>query len=229
MNAEVRTSIDHLLTTLKAELAQPGQSLIPLLTTMSRFTRYSLANQLLIFAQRPTATHVLGYRSWLKAGYQVRNGEKGIAIYAPMRFTREDPDTLEEHSRTGFRVAYVFDLAQVDPLAGTDTAAFAAQLADNRDAHLANERLKAFLFGHNVELEYKLLAPGLMGYTDGRRITCGLGQPAHVEFATTRARNDARAAALPRGSQHTSRPHDARDGGGSGHVSALRSTRHRRH
>jgi antirestriction protein ArdC len=183
MNAEVRTSIDHLLTTLKAELAQPGQSLIPLLTTMSRFTRYSLANQLLIFAQRPTATHVLGYRSWLKAGYQVRNGEKGIAIYAPMRFTREDSDTLEEHSRTGFRVTYVFDLAQVDPLAGTDTA-FAAQLADNRDAQLANERLKAFLFGHNVELEYELLAPGLMGYTDGRRITCGIGQAAHTEFAT---------------------------------------------
>jgi antirestriction protein ArdC len=184
MNAEVRTSIDHLLTTLKAELAQPGQSLIPLLTMMSRFTRYSLANQLLIFAQRPTATHVLGYRSWLKAGYQVRKGEKGIAIYAPMRFTREDPDTLEEHSRTGFRVAYVFDLAQVEPLAGTDTAVFAAQPADTRDAHLANERLKAFLFGHNVELEYKLLAPGLMGYTDGRRITCGVGQPAYVEFAT---------------------------------------------
>jgi len=139
---------------------------------------------LLIFAQRPTATHVLGYRSWLKAGYQVRKGGKGIAIYAPMRFTREDPDTREEHSRTGFRVAYVFDLAQVDPLAGTDTAAFAAHLADTRDAHLANERLKAFLFGHNVELDYKLLAPGLMGYTDGRRITCGIGQPVHVEFST---------------------------------------------
>jgi hypothetical protein len=38
---------------------------------MSRFTRYSLSNQLLIFAQRLTATHVLGYRSWLKAGYVV--------------------------------------------------------------------------------------------------------------------------------------------------------------
>ncbi len=63
MNAEACTSIDNLLTTLKAELAQPGTSLLPLLTTMSRFTRYSLANQLLIYAQRPTATHVLGFRS----------------------------------------------------------------------------------------------------------------------------------------------------------------------
>jgi len=190
MNAAARTSIDNLLDTLKAELAQPGQSLIPLLTTMSRFTRYSLANQMLIFAQRPTATHVLGYRNWLKAGYQVRKGEKGIAIYAPMLFTKlrdaRDVDTTYESAapRLGYRVAYVFDIAQVDPLPDTDTTALAGELTGTPDAHRATEKLKAFLFGHNIELEYKLLAPGLMGYTDGRRITCGLGQPAHVEFAT---------------------------------------------
>jgi antirestriction protein ArdC len=184
MNAEARTQIDDLLATLKSELATPGTSLLPLLTTMSRFTRYSLANQLLIFAQRPTATHVLGYRSWLKAGYQVKKGERGIAIYAPMRFTHEDPDTLEVNTRTGFKVAYVFDLAQVDPLKGTDTSAFATHFADSRTAELAIHRLHAFLFGHNVELVYQALQPGLMGYTNGRRITCALGQPAPVEFAT---------------------------------------------
>jgi len=184
MNATARPPIDELLTTLKSQLAAPGASLLPLLAVMSRFSRYSLANQMLIFAQRPTASHVLGYRSWLKAGYQVRKGEQGIAIYAPMRFTREDPDTLEVNTRTGFKVAYVFDLTQVDPLPGTDTAAFATHFADSRDAELAVHRLHAFLFGHNVELEYQALAPGLMGYTDGRRITCGLGQPAPVEFAT---------------------------------------------
>jgi antirestriction protein ArdC len=192
MNAEVRTSIDHLLTTLKAELAQPGQSLIPLLTMMSRFTRYSLANQLLIFAQRPTATHVLGYRSWLKAGYQVRKGEKGIAIYAPMLFARhrdiDDLDVTADSTapRLGYRVAYIFDVAQVDRIAGADTATVTPATPTNGTTVTERflEQLKAFLFGHNVELEYKLLAPGLMGYTDGRRITCGLGQPVHVEFAT---------------------------------------------
>ena len=78
MNTEDRSTIDNLLATLKAELAQPGQSMIPLLTSMSRFQRYSLANQMLIFAQRPDATCVQGYRAWNKAGYQVRKGEKGI-------------------------------------------------------------------------------------------------------------------------------------------------------
>ena len=38
--------------------------------------------------------------------------------------------------------------------------------------------------GHNVELEYQAFSPGLLGYTDGRRITCGTGQALHVEFAT---------------------------------------------
>jgi antirestriction protein ArdC len=189
MNAEARTSIDTLLTTLKESLAQPGQSLLPLLTSMSRFTKYSLANQMLIFAQRSDATCVQGYRAWNKAGYQVRKGEHGIAIYAPMLFAKRrdgsDPETPNESAapRLGYRVAYVFDVAQVDAIAGTDAAAITVTPADT-GAHRHLEALKAFLVGHNVELEYKALARGLLGYTDGRRITCGAGQASHVEFAT---------------------------------------------
>ena len=187
MNAEARTSIDTLLTTLKERLAQPGQSLLPLLGTMSRFSKYSLANQMLIFAQRPDATRVQGNRAWNKAGYQVRKGEKGIAIYAPMLFgskrdTAADSDT-DTAPRLGYRVAYVFDVAQVDAIAGTDAAALTATTTDT-GAHRHLEALKAFLVGHNVELDYQALQPGLMGYTDGHRITCGTGQASHVEFAT---------------------------------------------
>jgi antirestriction protein ArdC len=192
MNTEARTSIDNLLATLKAELAQPGKSLLPLLGVMSRFTKYSLSNQLLLFAQRPNATHVQGYRAWNKAGYQVRKGEKGIAIYAPMLFAKhrdaDDSDTtdLSAAPRLGYRVAYVFDIAQVDALPGTQPATVATVAPDtgSTDACRFLEQLKAFLVGHNVELDYQALQPGLMGYTDGRRITCGTGQASHVEFAT---------------------------------------------
>jgi antirestriction protein ArdC len=185
MNTEARSSIDNLLSTLRESLTQPGQSLLPLLTSMSRFTKYSLANQMLIFAQRPDATHVCGYRAWNKAGYQVRKGEKGIAIYAPMLFASKRDTTAESDTapRLGYRVAYVFDVAQVDAIAGTKAAAIAATPADT-GARRHLEALKAFLVGHNVELEYQALARGLLGYTDGRRITCGAGQAAHVEFAT---------------------------------------------
>jgi antirestriction protein ArdC len=195
MNTEARSSIDTLLTTLREQLAQPGQSLLPLLTSMSRFPKYSLCNQLLIFAQRPDATRVQGYRAWNTAGYQVRKGEKGIAIYAPMLFASKRDTALESDTdtapRLGYRVAYVLDVAQVDPLPGTEVApvpataaAAASAVTGTTDAHRALEALKAFLVGHNVELEYKALQPGLLGYTDGRRITCGLGQAPHVEFST---------------------------------------------
>jgi antirestriction protein ArdC len=190
MNTEARTSIDTLLTTLRDELGKPGHSLLPLLGVMSRFSKYSLANQMLIFAQRPDATCVQGYRAWNKAGYQVRKGEHGISIYAPTLFASKrdiaaesDPDAAP---RLGYRVAYVFDIAQVDALPGTDATAAAATPAvtGTTAANRFLEQLKAFLVGHNVELEYKALAPGLLGYTDGRRITCGTGQTSHVEFAT---------------------------------------------
>jgi antirestriction protein ArdC len=192
MNTEARTSIDTLLTTLKTELAQSGKSMIPLLTSMSHFPKYSLANQMLIFAQRPDATCVQGYRAWNKAGYQVRKGERGIAIYAPMLFAKrrdaDDPDTtdLSAAPRLGYRIAYIFDIAQVDAIAGTEPATVetAAAATGTTDANRFLEQLKAFLVGHNVELEYKALEPGLLGYTDGRRITCGSGQAFHVEFAT---------------------------------------------
>lgn len=189
MNTEARNSIDNLLATLKAELAQPGRSLIPLLTSMSRFPRYSLSNQLLIFAQRPTATCVMGYRAWNKAGFQVRKGEKGIAIYAPMVFAKrrdiDDRDSTDDSTapRLGYRVAYVFDVGQVDRIAGSE-AATATPATGTTAAVRFLEQLKAFLVGHNIELEYKALAPGLFGYTDGRRITCATGQASHVEFAT---------------------------------------------
>jgi antirestriction protein ArdC len=187
MNTEARSSIDTLLSTLRESLAQPGKSLLPLLTSMSRFAKYSLANQMLIFAQRPDATCVMGYRAWNKAGYQVRKGEHGIAIYAPMLFASKRDTAAESDTdtspRVGYRVAYVFDIAQVDAIAGTDTAAITTSPAGT-GAHRHLEALKAFLVGHNVELEYQPLARGLLGYTDGRRITCGTGQASHVEFAT---------------------------------------------
>ena len=74
----------------------------------------------------------------------------------------------------------------MDAIAGTEaaTVATAAPVTGTTAANRFLEQLKAFLVGHNVELEYQALQRGLLGYTDGRRITCGAGQASHVEFAT---------------------------------------------
>lgn len=74
-------------------------------------------------------------------------------------------------------------MGPIDPLDGA-AVAVPPVASGTTDAHRSPEALKAFLFGHDVELEYQPLAPDLLGDTDGRRITCATGQASHVEFAT---------------------------------------------
>src|SRR3954471_4413701 len=54
--------------------------------TRSTFRRYSISNTFMIAMQRQDATRVAGYKAWQKLGRQVRKGEKGITILAPMPF-----------------------------------------------------------------------------------------------------------------------------------------------
>lgn len=85
----------------------------------ARFHRYSFGNVLLILAQNPEASHVAGYRKWQELGRQVRKGERGIQILAPVvRKFDETPDgvKLDEPQRRvcGFRVEHVWDVSQTD-------------------------------------------------------------------------------------------------------------------
>ena len=88
--------------------------------------RYSFHNQLLIAHQNPDATYVAGFRAFLALNRCVRKGEKAIRILAPISVrTREakpaeagEPE--ETDRRTLFRAVPVFDIAQTDPLPGTE-------------------------------------------------------------------------------------------------------------
>lgn len=82
--------------------------------TRAKFRKYSLNNQLLIALQRPDATHVAGFKTWLSLGRTVRKGEKSIAIMAPRTYKERDEDTGEIVRRVYFRSVPVFDIAQTD-------------------------------------------------------------------------------------------------------------------
>jgi hypothetical protein len=79
----------------------------------ARFDGYSPRNAHLIGMQRPGATDVRGFQEWRKHGRQVRKGEKGIAILAPIV-----KGEGEDAAMVGARIAYVFDVAQTDPTEG---------------------------------------------------------------------------------------------------------------
>ena len=102
-----------------------------MLDVAARFPTYSANNVLLIGVQRPDATRVAGIRTWNSVGRHVRKGEKGIAILAPCLYRPRDPEPKPapktggpdpaagpegEAARRlrGFRIVYVWDLAQTD-------------------------------------------------------------------------------------------------------------------
>lgn len=105
------------------------------LRTVSRFHRYSVNNQMLIFSQCPHATLVAGYQKWQNQfSRHVLRGEKGITIIAPTPYKikveqeKLDPDTkqplLDADGKTiteekevqipMFRPVKVFDVSQTD-------------------------------------------------------------------------------------------------------------------
>ena len=80
------------------------------LDTMARFSRYSVANTLLIFAQRPNATKVADFESWKRQGSSVKKGESAIAILEPGdEYTREDGSI-----GVSYNVKKVFDERQTN-------------------------------------------------------------------------------------------------------------------
>lgn len=102
-----------------------------LLNVMANMKHYSLNNTILIVAQRPSATMVMGYKDWQKLGRYVQKGEKGISILAPSKrkidMEKIDPATMKPYLDkegkpitekkdiiTGFFNVKVFDVEQTD-------------------------------------------------------------------------------------------------------------------
>jgi antirestriction protein ArdC len=88
--------------------------------------RYSLHNQLLLTTEacgrRMPLSYVAGYRWWAENGYQVRRGERGLTVLAPIRRRLEDDEgSADRPAVVGFRGVAVFDRSQVE--AGPDAVA----------------------------------------------------------------------------------------------------------
>lgn len=101
-----------------------SERFIDYLNVMSKFHTYSLNNQILIARQKPEATHVAGYNSWIgNFKRHVKQGEVGIRILAPQKRIKEI-DTgktdgygnaiTEKREYITFRPVSVFDVSQTD-------------------------------------------------------------------------------------------------------------------
>ncbi len=90
------------------------------LKIQSRFHTYSFGNTMMIALQCPTASRVAGYETWKKVGRQVKKGEKGIPIFAPVglgKAKERNEETGEEkvvRTWLRFKIVYVFDVSQTE-------------------------------------------------------------------------------------------------------------------
>ena len=150
------------------------------LSTMSRFHKYSVNNTMLIYMQRPDATHVAGFDRWRdQFGRNVKKGEKGIKIIAPTPYKKKieqeklDPDTnLPMRDENGdiiteektvqipmYKPVTVFDAAQTEgkPL---------PQLAENLTGDVQNYEvfMEALKRSAPVPISFEKLAANMDGY-----------------------------------------------------------------
>jgi antirestriction protein ArdC len=105
----------------QALAAGQSEALERWLKVQSHFHPYSLNNVMLIMLQFPEASHVAGYTTWQQLGRQVRRGEKGIAIQAPVKYRAKKSQADEEDVVIRcMKIVYVFDISQTEgePLLG---------------------------------------------------------------------------------------------------------------
>jgi len=144
------------------------KALAAYLAFRARFHDYSPRNTLLIWMQRPTARHCMGFRSWTRHGRRVRKGERGLTILAPIlrRPTAEEVAAghdSDERVPVGFKTTTTFDYEQTEAVAD-DALVFVPPVprldADGPDGLLA--RLEAAAERIGCAVHYTSL-----GYADG--------------------------------------------------------------
>ena len=94
-----------------------SENYLEYLAFVSRFHKYSHTNQMLIFCQKPEATLVAGYRTWQEIGHQVKSGEEGIKIMAPIFRKHLEENELGQpislQKLVSYKVVSVFDSSQL--------------------------------------------------------------------------------------------------------------------
>ena len=149
-----------------------GDEWAAMLAVAARFRDYSPNNVFLITLARPDATRVAGYNTWKALGRQVRAGERGIPILAPVlrrpSLTNRghgyvDPeDEPVKRVLSGFRIVHVFDESQTD---GPPLPEVAPRLLEGAGPDGAFDALAAHIGGLGFEVVRAPLYPA-NGMTD---------------------------------------------------------------
>ena len=175
---KVKRQVDDALEMLGQQLEQgASEQLLSYLAAMARFHKYSWGNIILISLQRNDASRVAGYQTWRKLGRQVKKGEKGIAIMAPIVRRRRKDDDETEGEVFAFKTAHVFDVSQTEgePLAEPSRV--------QGDPGAAFQRLKAFVAAQGIQVGRLPAIADAEGVSRGGTILIQQGLPPAAAFS----------------------------------------------
>ena len=160
-----------------------SEALTRYLGAMAKFRSYSFLNVLLILKQYPNAVRVAGYKTWQSFGRQVKKGEKGIMILAPMYHKQSEKkeqtgEVEESRHLAGFRTVYVWDEQQTT---GNDLPQIGSVTGD---PNVYLERLEEFVRRNGIALSYSDAIAPAKGTAEKGKITLLPSQSSADTFAT---------------------------------------------
>jgi len=105
---EQREKVYSMIVNTAEVVARDGAKFQSYLDVQSRFDHYSVANTLLILAQKPDATHIADFDTWKEQGAYIRKKETGFYILEPGDEYRRDDGTVG----ISYNLKKMFDISQ---------------------------------------------------------------------------------------------------------------------
>ncbi len=100
----------HMIDETTEQISKDGSMLKRYLDVQSQFDRYSVANTILILAQKPDATKLADFNAWKEKDVFVKKGETGIIILEPgEEYNREDGSI-----GVSYNTKKIFDVTQTN-------------------------------------------------------------------------------------------------------------------
>jgi hypothetical protein len=148
------------------DTARVSEEMLRYLDMCSRFHQYSPCNVWLILMSQPNASCIAGFKKWQSMGRNVRKGEHGIPILAPIITNATNATGVEEEHLVGFKVVYVFDVSQTD---GEPLPEPPDWKSPEKNAEL-QERLLHFAQSKGIQVQVKSLGRDIQGVSLGGKV-----------------------------------------------------------
>ncbi len=183
MDAALRGKIDGAVESLAEQIEQgKSKQLVAFLRCLARFHQYSAGNAILIWLQKPEATHVAGFWTWKKLGRKVNRGEKGIQILAPVtrrqKLVLENDEEVTDETVVSFRPTYVWDVSQTEGKSLPEPAKV------HGDPGVYSERLRRFVTEMGITLKTSRRLGMAQGVSSGGTIVLSQSLDSANSFST---------------------------------------------